>query len=318
MPLRKKGAPKQADGRNARPGRRSFRAQTTDRQQPTDERTEAMPIDVHPRRQGRTPEEITQQQKEDAARQRQQQAGRPGRHVKVPPAAANVTPPASVPVKATAAALATNAVDTRTPHQRYLDEVAPTAIVGRLIKFSKDGVFVTSDDEQTIDVDTDFYALCDELQVGWIKYAQEEGDETQRVAGLHYDGFELPPRVSLGDLDESEWPLGLSGQVEDPWKHFQNLVLERVDTRELFTFSTATKTGRRGVGNLLRHYDRLQRAHPGDVPVVRCRPGGYNHKDPRIGWVPTPTFCVVGHAPRNVAATPDTSPGGDMNDEIPI
>jgi hypothetical protein len=27
----------------------------------------AMPIDVHPRRRGRTPEEITQQQKEDAA-----------------------------------------------------------------------------------------------------------------------------------------------------------------------------------------------------------------------------------------------------------
>jgi hypothetical protein len=279
-----------------------------------------MPIDIHPKRQGRTPEEIIAQQKADAARQRQQQAGRPSRRANVPPAAANVMPPASVPVKVatTVNVPAPMATDNRTPQQRYLDEVAPTAIVGRLIKFSKDGTFVTSDDEQTIDVDTDFYALCDEVQIGWIKYAQEEGDETQRVAGLYYDGFELPPRVSLGDLDESVWPPGLSGLPEDPWKHFQNLVLERVDTRELFTFSTASKTGRRSVGNLLRHYDRLQRAHPGDVPIVRLRPGGYNHSDPRIGWVATPTFCVVGHTPRNSAATPDTSPGGDMNDEIPI
>jgi hypothetical protein len=277
-----------------------------------------MPIGTHPKRKGKTPEEIIAQQKEDAAQQRRQQAERSNRHANVPPAIVDVMPPVSLPAKVTPTVPATNVVDTRTPHQRYLDEVAPTAIVGRLVKFSKDGLFVTSDDDQPIDADTDFFALADEVQIGWIKYGQEEGDETQRVAGLFYDGFALPPRASLGDLDESEWPPGLSGTPEDPWKHFQNLVLERVDTRELFTFSTASKTGRRAVGNLLKHYDRLQRAHPGDVPIVKLRPGGFNHTDPRIGWVPTPMFCVVGHASRNAAATPDTSPGGDMNDEIPI
>jgi hypothetical protein len=277
-----------------------------------------MPIDVHAKRKGPTPEQVTAEQKRQAEAARQQQAGRPSRHVNVPPAAADAALSANVPAKVTPAVPATNAVDTRTPHQRYLDEVAPTAIIGRLIKFSKDGIFVTSDDEQPVDGDTDFYALCDEVQIGWIKYGQEEGDETQRVAGLFYDGFELPPRASLGDDDESQWPLGLSNTPEDPWKHFQNLVLERVDTRELFTFSTASKTGRRSVGGLLKHFERLQRAHPGDVPIVRLRPGGFNHSDPRIGWVATPTFCVVGHAPRNSAATPDTSPGGDMDDEIPI
>jgi hypothetical protein len=168
-------------------------------------------------------------------------------------------------------------------------------------------------------VNADFYALADETQIGWIKYGREEGEEPQRIAGLLYDNFVLPPRASLGDLDESEWPVGLDGSTpEDPWKHFQNLVLEHVGTRELSTFSTASKTGRRAVINLCRHYDRLQRTHPGDVPIVRLQPGGFNHRDPRIGWVPTPTFCVVGHAPRNSAATPDTSPGGDMNDSIPI
>jgi hypothetical protein len=164
-----------------------------------------------------------------------------------------------------------------------------------------------------------FTGFATKSKFGWIKYAQEEGGETQRVAGLLYDGYELPERSSLGDDDETRWPVGLDGTTpEDPWKHFQNLVLERVDTREMFTFSTASKTGRRSVGNLLRHYDRLQRAHPGDVPIVRLRPGGFNHSDPRIGWVATPMFCVVGHAPRNSAATLDTSVGGDMDDEIPV
>jgi hypothetical protein len=263
-----------------------------------------MPIDVHPKRRQPNTEQIVEEQKRQARLLKdQQQAAK---------AAANV------PAKVAAAAPATLATDTRTPQQRYLDSVAPTSIVGRLIKFSKDGVFVTSDDEQPVDVNTDFYVLADETQIGWIKYGQEEGDETQRVAGLLYDNFILPSRPSLGDLDESQWPLGLSGTSEDPWKHFQNLVLERVDTRELFTFSTTSKTGRRSAGSLLKHYERLQRAHPGDVPIVKLRPGGFNHRDSRIGWVATPTFCIVGHAPRNAALMPDTSAAADMNDSLPI
>jgi hypothetical protein len=281
-----------------------------------------MPIDVHPKRQGRTPEEIIAQQKADAAQQRQQQAGRPSRRVSVPPAAA-ATPPASVPVKVTAAVPATSVVDTRTPQQRYIDEVAPSSIVGRLVKFSKDGCFVTADDGAAVDDSAEFFALCGDIQIGFVKFSQQEGVPPERHMGLLYDGFEMPPRESLGDLDPAAWPVGLSGQPEDPWQHQQNLVLQQLSTHELFTFSTASKTGRRAVGNLLRHYNRLQRTSPGDVPVVRLRAGGFNHKDDRIGWVPTPVFAVVGHAPRDDAAKPeipppDTSPGSDMNDSIPF
>jgi hypothetical protein len=100
-------------------------------------------------------------------------------------------------------------------------------------------------------------------------------------------------------------------------------VLQRCDTKELFTYSTQSKTGRRAVGNLLRHYNRMRRSTPDDVPVVRLQAGGFQHKDDRIGWVPTPMFVVVGHAPRDDAAKPelpppDTSPGGDMNDVVPF
>jgi len=181
-----------------------------------------MPIDRHPRR-GKTPEEIAIEQRRQAEilrdQQRQQQAERSSHQANVSP---DVMPPASVPAKATPTVPATNAIDTRTTHQRYLDSVSPTAIVGRLIRFSKDGVFVTSDDEQPVDGDTNFYGLCDEVQIGWIKYAQEEGGETQRVAGLLYDDYELQERSSLGDDDETRWPVGLDGTTpEDPWSTFR-------------------------------------------------------------------------------------------------
>jgi hypothetical protein len=284
------------------------------------------PIDIHPRRQastsvGRTPEEIVTQQKADATRQRQQQAGRPSRRANTPPAAS----PANVPARVQATVPAAAAADTRTPQQAYLDEVAPSAIAGRLVKFNGiDGRFVTADDDEPLGDDVDFFALCPEVQVGWVKFSQEDGMPPDRRMGLLYDSaFTMLPRAALGDLDPAEWPQGLSGGPEDPWLHQMNLPIQATGTREIFTFSTTSKTGRRATGNLLRHYDRLQRTSPGDVPIIRLRAGGFNHKDDRIGWVATPVLSVVGRAPRDDAAKPeipppDTSLGGAIGDSIPF
>jgi hypothetical protein len=154
-----------------------------------------------------------------------------------------------------------------------------------------------------------------------------DGEPPERIGGLLYQNFVLPPRESLGDTNPAKWSIGLSGQPEDPWRHEIMIVLKRTATLELATFATASKTGRRAVGNLLRHYDRMQRTlrhydrmqrtEPGAQPVVRLRPGGFNHKDGRIGWVPTPGFAVVGTTATHAAAIPDTSVKGQLNDEIP-
>ena len=37
--------------------------------------------------------------------------------------------------------------DNRPDIDRYLDEIAPASIVGRMVKFSKEGMFVTADDD---------------------------------------------------------------------------------------------------------------------------------------------------------------------------
>jgi hypothetical protein len=259
-----------------------------------------MPIDVHPKRMPPQPEEIIAEQKRRAAKDKAEAA-----------AAGTAVMPAGTNTTGTAVA----APDTRTNAQRTLDEIAPTSIAGRLVKFSKDGEFVVGDDE-AISGDDLFVALCGETQIGWIKF---NGKDTppSRVAGLLYGDFRLPPRESLGDTDEAQWEDGLSGAPEDPWKCQFNLVLQSVTTSELYTFTTMSKVGRRAVANLLRHYDRLQQTNPGDVPVVSMKPGGYTHK--KIGWVATPMFVIVGHTPRDSAAQPDTSVADDMGgDSIPF
>jgi integrase len=127
----------------------------------------------------------------------------------------------------------------------------------------------------------------------------------------------MPHRDTLGDQDESLWETGLNGKPADPWQHHMYVVLQNRRTAELFTFVTPSRIGRRAVGNLLKHYERLKRQSPGDYPLVKLRVGGFQHFDDRVGWVKTPTFVVVGAVPKVAAAKPDTPAGGAINDSIP-
>ena len=264
-----------------------------------------------PQRAIKTATQVLAQQKADAERERAQKAANKTAAVANKPAA----PPAARP--ATAVTLPDG--DGRTALQKYIDEIAPSSIAGRMMKFGKNGEFIVADTEETVSPDTDFIALCDETLVGWIKFHRDDGETPpDRIMGILYDGFVMPPRESLGDLDQADWPAGLSGLAEDPWQHQICLVLQAPGTHELFTFVTTSRTGRRAIGNLLRYYDRLRQKDDESYPVVRCKVGGFNHRDERIGWVPVPTFAIVGKAPKASAAVPDTSVRAQLNDEIPF
>ena len=249
----------------------------------------------------KTTSQVLQQQKQEAAKAHEPKAETNGGS-------------AVVPVKSGSTAVALP--DTRTPQQAYLDEVAPSGIVGRMIKWSKEGKFITTDDEEEVSSETDFVALCDATLVGWMRFHEDAAPD--RIMGLLYGSdFRMPQRDELGDLDESQWATGLSGNPEDPWKHTMYLVLQQAGTSEMFTFTTSSVTGRRAVGNLLHHFQRMERTHGDAYPVVRLKKGGFNHRDERIGWVATPAFAVVGRSPKDSAVKPDTSVGADLNDEIP-
>ena len=178
---------------------------------------------------------------------------------------------------------------------------------------TKDGDFATVDDNKTVPEDAEFVLLAEETQIGWLKFAGA-GEAPERHMGLLFDGFEMPSRKSLGDLDPTAWELGLDNQPADPWQHQINIVLQSTATNELYTFSTSSKTGGAQFGNMLRHFERMQRTRPGELPVVRLGKGGYQHKDARVGWVDTPVFVVVGRAPRDGAAKSDNP----LSDPIPF
>jgi hypothetical protein len=222
---------------------------------------------------------------------------------------------AALPAKATVDTAVT-IPDNRTPEQKYIDEIAPSSIAGKLIKFSKEGEFVVAETDEELSADDDYIALCDETLIGWIRFRDDAPPD--RYQGLLYDNFIMPERRALGDNDPNEWPLGLNQQPADPWQHQVCLVLQSPKTQELFTFATSSQTGRRAVGNLLRHYDRMRRTDKDSYPVVRLKPSGFVHRDERVGWVPVPAFAVVGHTPKSSAAVPDTSLSADLNDELPI
>jgi hypothetical protein len=234
------------------------------------------------------------------------------RHARPKPPAATPAPSAGTavaPAKPTAVA----APDSRSAVTKYIDDVAPSSIAGRMIRFV-DGKFVYADTEEAVDPETDFIALCDETLAGWIRFHKDGETPPDRVQGLLFDGFVMPPRESLGDDDPSKWDVGLNNQPEDPWKHQNCLVLQAAASRELATFVTTSVTGRRAVGNLLRHYERTRWKDGRTYPIVRLKVGGFNHRDERVGWVPVPTFAIVGKAPKDS----DDTPPIDMNDSIPL
>jgi hypothetical protein len=254
---------------------------------------------MEPQIRPRTTDQVLRQQQQDAERDRAQLA---------PTQAENRAAVARSTSTALTAPAARLALD------RYLDDIAPASVTGRMLKFNKAGQYVTADDGTVIGDDIDFIANCPQTLAGYIKFNPDGPPD--RAMGLIFDGFIVPERESLGDLDENDWPRGLSGGPEDPWRHQMCLVLQQAGTAELFTFVTSSKTGRAAVGKLLQHFRRTQKTHPGMLPVVRLKQGGFDSKKGH-GWVTTPAFAVVGKVSEDSAVKPDTSLSADLNDEIP-
>jgi hypothetical protein len=275
---------------------------------------------MQPKPHPRTTAQALAQQKADAERDR---AAAQQRTTQQPPAEALdrfAKPSSQLQQVIVPAAKQTVAVpDNRTSVQQYVDEIAPSSIAGRLIKFSKNGEFVFADTDETVSPDADFIALCDETLVGWIRFHRDDDGATppDRVMGVLYDGFVMPPRESLGDLNPADWAIGLSGAPEDPFRTRSAWCCRHREPTSFLPMRQPARP-RRAIGNLLRHYDRMRRKDVDHYPVVRLKSSGFNHRDPRIGFVPTPLLAVVGTAPKASAAIPDTSPAADLNDQIPF
>jgi hypothetical protein len=189
-------------------------------------------------------------------------------------------------------------------------------VSGSPFKFAKDGVFRKTLDDEEIKEGTSLVVIYDQIQAGWIKF-MGKGTPPERRMGPLFDGYVPPPRSELGDEDEKQWDTDLSGKPADPWQHQMLVPMLNPETGELLIFGTTSLTGRREVGNLIRHCKHMQVREPDQYPVIKLQVGGFQHRDERIGWVRTPKFVVIGKAPKHNTSAADTTIAGDLNDQIP-
>jgi hypothetical protein len=251
-----------------------------------------------------TPEQITIQQK------RQAENDLAKRKAALPPG----VPAASVPVKAATTAVALP--DNRTAAEVYVDNVSPSFMPGPLVKFDgKAGQFVLASSGDALDPMKRYIARLPDMWIGWIKF-NGEGEPPNRVGGLLYDGYVMPPRAALGDNDESEWPLGLDDKPTDPFLHQQLIPIQDAGTWEILCFGTTSPTGRTAVGALLRAYNRMRRANPNDVPIIQLVPSSYQHRT--FGKVNIPRFVICGKTHYDAISDPEPELplGDDLNDKI--
>jgi hypothetical protein len=179
--------------------------------------------------------------------------------------------------------------------------------IGLLLKFVK-GKYEVGDDE--VPLGTQFVAHIDQLARGYVKFL--DGQVADRRIGMVADGYKLPPREELGDLDETRWEKDSQGKPRDPWVVQWYLALTRVETGELLTFVTGSKGGISAIGALCRVYARKYGI--GVLPIVALRVRSYKHK--LFGRIETPDFEIVGWDGVPAQAVPQSYP--EEEEEVPF
>ena len=147
-------------------------------------------------------------------------------------------------------------------------------IVGGLIKFAKNGQFITADDDQPVPAGAEFIALADQTFVGWLKFTA-----TARLLAVRWACCtrisSCPHARALGTWT-NEWELGLDNAPQDPWQHFVCLVLQ--DARAQKSYSPTRQAQEDRTARLRQFaatlYDRMHRTNPDELPRVRLGKAG--------------------------------------------
>lgn len=165
---------------------------------------------------------------------------------------------------------------------------------------------------------------------GFIRFNGEGMEPTEIMVGL---AEERPPpaREELGDNDREAWPVGLSGQREDPQKPQWFLPLQSCDAgQEMLIFVARNATGINAVKRLLDRVGKHPLARRGYLPKVLLEVGSYFNKTFKRDQ-PVPVFKVVGWVdgdgvPYDPATAPKSPPvpslsaaqKAELNDEVPF
>jgi hypothetical protein len=186
-----------------------------------------------------------------------------------------------------------------------------------MFKFDgKSGAFKKISDGEIVPEGTRLAVIYPGTRVCWVKF-QGKGKPPERKGGAIFDGFVPASRESLGDTDESLWDRDLNGRPQDPWILQLMIPMQVVDSEELLIYVALSMTSRNDADALIAQCERMRRTEPNDYPVIKLTVSGFNHRDPRVGFIKTPNLQRVGKTPMSSTTAQLSSLKDDMDDEIP-
>jgi hypothetical protein len=192
----------------------------------------------------------------------------------------------------------------------------------------KDGTY--TDNETGAKITGTAIVIMNECAHGWIRWEDKRpiAHRIDRVIDAPY----IAKRATLGDLDETKWPFGLSGAREDPWVH--TIIMPLLVNGAPLSFTSRTFGGRGAFYSLLKKFGWQGIDRPDQYPVIEL--GSETFHTRFGGDKQKPVFTIVGWADRpdagmdsgdmaveldaEIDAQPPAKKGGtgDMDDEIPF
>jgi hypothetical protein len=130
---------------------------------------------------------------------------------------------------------------------------------------------------------------------------------------------DVPERDELGDNNPTEWPVGLSGVQEDPWKEQFAIPMQRHDAGgELYVYIARGIVAVNSAGDLLGRWRYHPKRAAGGIPVIRIESGTYFSKK-FSGRKPKPVLKIADWVTRTgepLPAIAKPSLSEEMNDKI--
>lgn len=175
--------------------------------------------------------------------------------------------------------------------EAYSESVNSNRIVGDLLKFNK-GDWLVGQDNDELKLGTKLVAAVEEVMVGYLKW--EESKVVDMRMGKVKDGFVMPARRDLGDVEQGTWDIDDQGKPRDPWQMTSYLILKAAEGQDLYTYAPSSAGGRNVVAALCGEYGKHSRQKPDEFPIVELSVDSYMHKVKSYGRIKVPVLSIIG------------------------
>ena len=174
------------------------------------------------------------------------------------------------------------------PYKAYGQAVTGHRRLGTMTKYDK-GVWFAGTGATALPIEpgTELVAVITALLIGWVKFVN--GDFVDSDMGYLSEGFVMPKRTELDDLNEDDWEVRPDGTKKDPWSRSNELPLISPGDDAIYTCCTGSKGGLAAIGELCLEYNEELPLYP----LVALGTDSYMHKVKSLGRIHVPTLKIV-------------------------